>query len=131
MSISQLLPVAVSPPVTGNAVGIHHVNVGIAITERMKGDTATVRRPGREPVLTWMIRSIQQARAVGVHNPNFIIARTVRNECDLPAIGRPGCRTVVRRVIRQVRYAKVIDVNDVDLSIAITKGLEQYARTIR
>ena len=72
------------------AVGVHDVDLVIAVAVGREGDALAVRRPGRPVVDAVVVGQAADVAAVGVHDVNLQVADAAAAKGDLLAVGRPG-----------------------------------------
>ena len=71
----------------GRPVGVHHVDLGVAVAVARERDLGAVGRPGRFGVRGRVIREPHRVRAVGVHHVEFGVPVAVALEGDFRAVG--------------------------------------------
>ena len=84
-------------------VGVHRINVAVAVAQALKNDFRSVRRPVRENVLRRAARDVRLVAAVGVHRVYLEITVPIAVERDLGAVGRPG-RVIIESLISRQEY---------------------------
>src|SRR6185436_17877079 len=78
------------------AVGVHLINLRVAITLGLKSNLAAVWTEDRLPIKRRIISPTHRVRAVGVHHVNLTVAVAIGGKHNLTAIrfiGRAGARS--------------------------------------
>src|SRR5438034_1305116 len=87
------------PPVEGRlirdprlvlSVGVHHIDLEVAVAIRDEGDLRSVRRPIGVGIPGGGVGELGLPAPVGVHHIDLVVAVAVREERDLRPVRRPG-----------------------------------------
>src|SRR5207342_807302 len=109
---------AMREPSQPTSVGVHDVDLRVAITRAAKGDRASVGRPGRLGVVCEAARQVPLPAPVGVHDVDTeCLLWAGRYEGDRLSVGRPGGRA--GPAVRQPPLVAPVDIDDVELPAAV------------
>ena len=112
----------------GRPVGVHHVDLGVAVAVARERDLGPIRGPGRTEVSGRSVGEPHRVRAVGLHHVDLGVPIAVALEGDLRPVGRPGGLHICSRVQGKAGAAGAIGVDHVDLGVAVSGAHERKLR---
>src|SRR5207244_3349923 len=104
------------------AVGLHDVNLVIAVAVGSEGDLLAVGGPNRPIVQGGVMRQPADLAAVGVHDVNLQIATPPTAKGDLLTVGRPTGIVVGGDFAGQPADVLTVGVGDINFLVAIARA---------
>jgi hypothetical protein len=99
------------------AIGIHHVNMLLAVAVAGKGELRSVRRPVGRQVIGRIIGELRNL-AVDARHIDLPVAVAISQKNELRAVGRPPRRFVIRGVVGYAFEIGSVGVHDENLTLA-------------
>jgi len=108
-------------------IGVHHVDLGVAVPVRGEGDLTATRRPGgTKEVAAAMVGEVSVTQPIGVHHVDFGVVVLLESEGDPATVRGPGRTAFVSAVVGEISLPRPVVVHHVDVVIANIIVGERY-----